>query len=143
MLDTKLAELNVKIGQLSFFDEQHGLDPMAQWLQKHAFPISQKYDVELGVNIYKDLYMLYIANVVTDKLHNKVYTPTLLQSRFGRLKRIAMTWHSHPREGSLGRSGFDLREKGIMKDKYPASFGAAKFWVTYHDSVKGILSREY
>lgn len=135
MFDAKLASLNAKVLALSFFDEKDGLTPISKWLEKNAFPLSQEYEIELGVNVYKDLYKLRIGNIVTDKSSNEVSIKKLLSSKFGNWRYVAMSWHSHPKRGSLGRSYEDVTARQSLKDKYE-KFGSASFWVTYEDDIK-------
>ncbi len=142
MFEEELAALNTKIGTLNYFDDKDGLFPVVEWLEVNIYPLSKKYDVELAVNVYKDLYKLRIGTVVSDGLSSSVTEKTMLRSKYGRLSHIAISWHTHPESGSLGRSGFDLLMKKKMKVKYKR-FQSATFWVTYEDSIKGIISNEY
>ncbi len=142
MFDSELASLNAKVSALPHFDDKNGLAPIAKWLEKNAFPLSQKYEYELAVNVYKDLYKLRIGTIVTDKDISKINIQTLLSSRFGGLRYVAMSWHSHPVRGSLGRSSKDISARTLLKDRYE-KFRSATFWVTYQDDIKGVISSEY
>lgn len=142
MLEDELNALNTKISALNYFDDKHGLTPVTKWLEKNAYPLSQKYNMELAVNVYKDLYKLRIGNVVTDELSKNVNEKTVLKSKFGSWRRIAICWHSHPETSSLGRSGFDILMRKHLVTQY-SQFQGATFWVTYQDSIKGVITNEY